>query len=470
MTTFDPTAAVSAVAGPPHAIDDLARAVTGPVLAGDDPKAAAEIMTFNVAVTHSPAVVVGATSASDVAAAVSWAGEHGLPVAVQSTGHGPIRSADGAVLVTTTRMRELTVDPVRRTATAAAGVRWAEVLSAAAPHGLAPLSGSSSRVGVVGYTLGGGVGLLSRQHGFAADLVARIEIVTADGRLRQVDAETDPDLFWAVRGGKGNFGIVTSLEFGLVPVAEIYGGAVIFAGSSARDVLHLFRTWAPTLPETASTSVAMLRMPPLEEIPEPIRGQFVVHLRFAYNGPAAEGERLLAPMRQAGEVLIDAVETMPYAAADAIHQDPTEPVAVWERGRLLRELPVEAVDNLLAVAGPDVDVPLIMVELRLLGGALARQPKVPNAVSGREGAYGLFVLGPVAPGLEEVVPAVGAGVFESVLPWLTGTAQLNFIGDALTGDAVGTAWAPQVHGRLMEVKERVDPDSLFCFGHALTRR
>jgi hypothetical protein len=469
MTTIDPTASHS-VAGPPLALDDLARAVTGPVLAGDDPEAAAEIRTFNIAVTHSPAVVVGATSASDVAAAVSWARDQGLPVAVQSTGHGPVRSADGAVLVTTSRMRQVTVDPVRRRASAAAGVRWAEVLSAAAPHGLAPLSGSSSQVGVVGYTLGGGIGSLARQYGFAADLVERVEIVTADGRVRQVDAQSDPDLFWAVRGGKGNFGIVTSVEFGLVPVAEIYGGGVVFAGSSAPGVLHAFRTWAPTLPESASASVAMLRMPPLEEVPEPLRGQFVVHLRFAYNGPAAEGERLIAPMREAGEVLIDAVETIPYAAADAIHQDPTEPVPAWERGRLLRELPAEVVDNLLAMAGPDVDVPLIMVELRLLGGALARQPKVPNAVSGREGAYSLFVLGPVAPGLEEVVPAVGGSVFESVLPWLTGTAQLNFLGDAHTGDAVGTAWTPEVHRRLMEVKERVDPDNLFCYGHALAHR
>jgi hypothetical protein len=470
MTTIDPTTAASAVAGPTLAIDELARVVSGPVLAGDDPQAAAEIMTFNLAVTHSPAVVVGATSASDVAAAVSWAREHGLPVAVQSTGHGPIRSADGAVLVTTSRMRQVTVDPVRRTATAAAGVRWAEVLSAAAPHGLAPLSGSSSQVGVVGYTLGGGIGSLSRQFGFAADLVERVEMVTADGQVRQVDAHSDPDLFWAVRGGKGNFGIVTSLEFGLVPVAEIYGGGVMLAGSSARDVLHSFREWAPTLPESASASVAMLRLPPLEEIPEPLRGQLVVHVRFAYNGPAAEGERLIAPMREAGEVLVDTVGPMPYAAADAIHQDPTEPVSAWERGRLLRELPAEAVDNLVAVAGPDVDVPLILVELRLLGGALARQPEVPNAVSGREGAYALFVLGPVAPGLEEVVPAVGGRVFESVLPWLTGTAQLNFLGDALNGDAVGTAWAPEVHERLMEVKGRVDPDNLFCFGHALAGR
>ena len=464
-----PTAGTVPATGAPT-LADLARAVDGPVLAGDDPAAAPEITTFNLAVSHRPAVVVGATRVEDVAAAVTWAAAKGLPVAVQSTGHGPVLPADGAVLVTTSRMRAVVIDPDRRTARVQAGVRWGEVVSAAANHGLAALSGSSSGVGVVGYTLGGGMGSLGRRYGFAADLVRSVEIVTADGVVRQVDAETDADLFWAVRGGKSNFGIVTSLEFGLVPVTEIYGGGVYFSAGSAREVLHAFRTWAPDLPESVSTSVAMLRMPPMEEIPEPLRGQFVVALRFAYDGPAEEGERLLAPMLAAGDVLLAGVGSMPYTAADMIHQDPTEPVSAWDRGRLLRELPAEAVDRLLEVAGPDVEVPLIMVELRLLGGALGRQPVVPNAVSGREGAFGLYVLGPVAPGLEEVVPAAGGRVVAAVLPWLTGTAQLNFLGDATTPDAVGTAWEPDVHRRLLEIKKRVDPENLFCFGHALLAR
>lgn len=451
-------------------LDALAATVRGPVLAGDDPRLADEVATFNLAITHRPAVAVGATCAEDVAAAVTWAGRHRLPVAVQATGHGPVKGADGALLVTTSRMREVVVDPDRRTATAAAGARWADVVAAAAPHGLAPLSGSSSQVGVVGYTLGGGMGALSRQHGFAADLVESVEIVTADGQVRHLDAEHEPDLFWAVRGGKGNFGIVTSLEFGLVAVPEIYGGGVFFEGSSAADVLHAFREWAPALPDQAGTSVAMLRLPPLEEIPEPLRGKFVVHLRFAWTGAAEEGKRLLGPMLSAGQVIAPMLATMPYAEADAIHQDPTDPMPAWERGRLLAELPAEAIDNLLAVAGPDVEIPLAMVELRLMGGALSRQPKVPNAVTGREAAFSAFVVGPLMPGLENVVPAVGRGILDALEPWHTGTAQLNFLGDAHTPEAVAAAWQPDVHRRLLEVKQAVDPGNTFCHGHALVAR
>ncbi|HEX6247630.1 MAG TPA: FAD-binding oxidoreductase [Nocardioidaceae bacterium] len=463
MTTTSPTPAALG-------LESLAAAVRGPVLGGDDPRAAGEITTFNLAVTHRPAVVVGATSAEDVAAAVAWAAERRLTVAVQSTGHGPVRSADGAVLVTTSRMQGVTVDPVRRTATAAAGVRWAEVVAATSPHGLAPLSGSSSQVGVVGYTLGGGMGSLAREHGFAADHVLSVEMVTADGRVRHVDEHSDPDLFWAVRGGKGNFGIVTSLEFGLVPVAELYAGSVFFTGGSASAVLHAFRGWAPTLPEQASTSVALMRLPDLEMLPEPLRGQFVVALRFAWNGDPAEGEQLLAPMLAAGEVLMAGVGPMPYGAADMIHQDPTEPMPAWERGRLLRELPAEAVDTLLDVAGPGVEIPLAMVEMRLMGGAMARQPRVPNAVGGRDAAFSLFMVGPLLPGLEDVVPLAGTGVVEAMSPWLTGTGQLNFLGDALTAEAVAAAWAPQTHRRLLEVKQAYDPGNVFCHGHALVDR
>lgn len=462
MTTILPLAELG--------LDELAATVRGPVLAGDHPDAAGDITTFNLAVSHRPAVVVGATSAQDVAAAVAWAADRGLPVAVQATGHGPVRSVDGGVLVSTRRMQAVAVDPVRRTATVAAGVRWSDVVAATAPHGLAPLSGSSSRVGVVGYTLGGGMGCLAREHGFAADHVRRVELVTADGRIRSVDADSDHDLFWALRGGKGSFGIVTALEFGLVPVAEIYGGGVFFEGRSAAAVLHAFREWAPALPDRATASVALMRMPPLEELPEMLRGRFVVHLRFAYDGPAEEAERLLAPMLGSGEVLLPMVGSMPYSQADRIHQDPTEPLPAWERGRLVRELTAEAVDALLAVAGPQVESPLLMVELRLMGGALGRPAAVPNAVGGREAAYSLFVVAALVPGLEEAVPAAADTLVDTLSPWLTGTAQLNFLGDAVTPEAVALAWDPATHARLVETKRRVDPDNLFCFGHALAAR
>jgi hypothetical protein len=450
---------------PPFAV--LAEQVAGPVLAAADPRAADEVSTFNLAITHRPAVVVGATCAADVAAAVSWAVANDLPVAAQATGHGPVGSVENGLMVTTRRMRSVEIDPDRGTAKVGAGARWSDVNEAAAPHGLAGVSGSSSSVGVVGYSLGGGMGALGRQYGFGADLVRGVELVTADGSIRQVDAESDPELFWAVRGGKGNFGLITSLEIGLVPVTTIYGGAVFFAAASAHDVLHSFRAWAPTLPDPSSTSIALLNFPPLPELPEPLRGAYVVMLRFAHNGSDAEGAELLAPMLESGQVLLSGMGAMPYTNVDAIHQDPTDPMPVWEKGALLRELSSEAVDALLAVAGPGASTVLTMVELRLMGGALGRQPEVPNAVSGREGAYSLLALGVLAPGIEELVPGLGTAVLEAMTPWSTSTSMLNWLGATATPAQVARAWTPDVHRRLMEVKRAVDPGDVFRFGHAL---
>ncbi|MEV8518040.1 FAD-binding oxidoreductase [Dactylosporangium sp. NPDC051484] len=441
--------------------------VRGPVYTPGDPELPAEIPTFNTAVAHHPTVVVGATGAEDVAAAVRWAAAHRLPVAVQATGHGVVLPVDDAMLITTHRMRQITVDPQQQTAHIEAGVRWREVIEAAAGYGLAPLSGSSSSVGAVGYTLGGGIGLLGREYGFAADHVLSVDLVTADGRLRHVTAETDPELFWALRGGKGNFGIATAMQVRLFPVAALYAGGLFFAASSAADVLHAYRGWAPTLPENASSSVALMRMPPVEQLPEPLRGKFVMHLRFSYHGPAAEGEDLLAPMRSAGAVVLEHVGVLPYEATDVVHQDPTDPMPVWERGGLLHSFEADTVDALLKVAGPELDVPLIMVDIRLLGGALSRPASPPNAVSGREGAYSVYVIAPSPPPLKEIVPVVGGAVLDALEPWLTGTSLLNFLGAAATPQQVAAAWTPDVYTRLRAVKNSVDPGNLFRFGHAI---
>jgi FAD/FMN-containing dehydrogenase len=453
---------------PSDVLDDLQHEVTGPVLAGADPRVAAEVAGFNTTHTPRPAAVVGAASAADVAAAVRWAVRCGRPVAVQSTGHGLVSDLAGAVLVTTRRMSAVTVDPVARTARVGAGVRWAQVIEAAAPHGLAPLNGSSSGVGVVGYTLGGGLGPMARRYGFAADHVRSAELVTADGEVRRVDAVSDPELFWALRGGKGNFGIVTELELDLVPVASLYGGGVFFPGEAAAELLHTYRTWVATLPEETTTSIALLRLPPLPELPEPLRGRFVVHLRFAHLGPAAEGAELLAPMRAVAPAVLDLVADMPYAAVDAIHMDPVDPMPTWERGATLRELPAEAVDALLAAAGPGVEVPLIMVELRHLGGAVGRPARVPNSVAGRGAAFTLFALGPMAGPLAETMPAITQALVDRMAPWAARGPLLNFLGCA-GPDRVRRLWDDADLARLLAVKHRLDPGGVFSTGHALVR-
>lgn len=405
-------------------------------------------------------MVVGATSAADVAAAVRFAARTGRRVAVQSTGHGLQSDLAGTVLVSTRRMTAVSIDPESATACVQAGARWRQVIDAAAPFGLAPLNGSSSQVGAVGYTVGGGLGPMARRYGFAADHVRRFTLVTADGQVRDVTADSDPDLFWAVRGGKSTFGIVTDVEFDLMPVARFYGGAIAFPAEAARAVLHAWREWAPTLSDDTTTSVAMLRLPPDPSLPEPLRGRFVTMLRFLHLGSAEEGAALLAPMRALATPLMDLVDEMPYAAVDAVHMDPTDPLPVRECGVALDALPAAAVDALLDVAGPDVPAPLAMVEVRLLGGAIARGPQVPNAVAGRNAAFNVFVIGaPFGPPIEATVAGMAATV-DAVRPWACG-GLLNFAGTA-TPEQVGRLWSAADRARLLAIRDRVDPTGLFA--------
>ncbi|MEU5099714.1 FAD-binding oxidoreductase [Streptomyces sp. NPDC020996] len=444
----------------------LRSGVSGQVYLQGDPGLTEEAAGFNLAVVHRPVAVVAAGHAQDVVVAVRWAAERGIPVAVQATGHGSA-PCDGGLLISTRGMRGVLVDPERSVARIEAGTRWREVIDAAAGHGLAPLCGSSSGVGAVGYTLGGGIGLLSREYGFAADHVVALDLVTADGRLRHVTADAEPDLFWAVRGGRGQFGIVTAIEVRLFPVTTLYAGGIFFEASSTASVLHAYRAWAPTLPETVHSSVALLRLPPLEEIPEPLRGKFVVHLRYSYNGPAEEGEALLAPMRRSGEAVLDHIGQLPFTETDSVCQDPTHPMPGWHQGSLLRSLDEDTVDALIDAAGPQADVPPLVVEIRQLGGALSRPATPPNAVAGRDGAYCVHVVGPLLPGLEEAVPAAGNGVVDALKPWSTGGALLNFAAVS-TPEDVAAVWGAEAHARLVAVKRAEDPANLFRFGPALS--
>jgi FAD/FMN-containing dehydrogenase len=428
---------------------------------------AAEVATWNIAIQHTPAIAVGATCAADVAAAVSWAVAHDLGVAVQATGHGPVRNAAGSLMITTRRMQGVAIDPDRRIARVQAGVTWGPVMEAAAEYRLVGLRGSSSDVGVVGYVVGGGLGPLGRKHGFAADSVTAVEIVTADGRLRRLTAECEPDLFWAVRGGKGNLGIVTAVEIELYPIQTLVAGAIFFAAEDAAAVLHAYREWAPTMPEEVTTSVAVLRIPDLEELPPPLRGQAVVHLRYCYSGAdLAEGERLVEPMKAAGRIVLGYIHPMLPGEMDSIHVDPVDPLPAWEKGMGLAEFPAEAVDAFLATAGPQLDIPLIMVEIRQLGGALATGPRVPNAVAGRGAAWAVYVVGVGIPELAGVVPMLGRGVLDALRPWASAECPMNHLGEAGPAE-VAANYPPAALERLRAIKAAVDPAGTFSFGWAI---
>ncbi len=345
-------------------------------------------------------------------------------------------------------------------------MRWQQVIDAAAPD-LAPLNGSSPQVGVVGYTLGGGLSpTMGRYRGWAADHVRAVELVTADGRLRQLTAERESDLFWAVRGGKDNFGIVTALEFSLFETPQLFGGGLYFPGELASDVLHAYRAWTATVPDAMTSSVALLRMPPLPIIPEPLRGRFTVHVRIAYLGSPAEGGRLVQPLRRIGPAIIDSVGEMPYTAAASIHGDPPVPLPADEGSLRLRELPEAAVDAVLESAGANSDCPLVMVELRHLGGALGRPPEVPNAVTGREAAFQVFAAGVGEPDNAAALYASEDELFRRLQPWKSDRRGLNYLFARDTApDHVRAAFGLDTYQRLARIKHVYDPVNMFRINH-----
>ncbi|SDS52923.1 FAD/FMN-containing dehydrogenase [Nocardioides scoriae] len=423
------------------------------------PEYDAAVSPWNVAVVQRPVAVVAAESPRDVVAAVRLARRHRLAVAVQATGHGATSGLQGTLLVSTRALQDLHVDPATRVVRVGAGVRWDRVLDACAPHGLAPLAGSAPHVGVVGYTTGGGVGPLARTHGLASDRVRAFDVVTGDGELRRATATENPELFWALRGGKGLAGIVTAVELEVLPIAELYAGAVYFDGDDAPDVLRRWATWAERLPREATTSVALLRLPPLPSVPPPLAGRLTIAVRFAWTGSAARGAEVLAPVRAVAEPLVDTVTTMPYAALGAIHADPVDPMPVHEEHALLGALPRPAVEELLRLAGPGAACQQVVVELRQLGGALRLPGPVPSAYDARGAAYSLMAIGLGAPPVVEQVRRDAEELVAALGPWTVAGRLPNF------APRTGTAWlratysAPTLR-RLARVSRTYDPGSV----------
>jgi FAD/FMN-containing dehydrogenase len=414
----------------------------------------AEVAGFQAGIRHRPEVVVAAVDAVDVVEAVRLARTRGVRVGVQATGHGARSPVDG-VLVTTRHMSDVRVDPVRRTAWVEAGARWSAVIERAAAHGLAPLAGSSRGVGAVGYTLGGGFGLLGRTFGYAADHVWALDVVTADGSLRRVTATSEPDLFWALRGGGELFGLVTGMEVALVSVPVVYGGGLHFDAEHAAEVLAAYRELTAAAPETLTTSVGMVGLPPIDAVPEPLRGKHVLHVRLASTEPLAPS--LLASLRAIGP-LTDRVGEVSAVEVGSIYGDPDFPHAYVGDNVLLRELPPTLLDAVHSLAGPSASVPCV-VDIRHLGGAMARPPEVANAVPHREATYILRVL---SPGVDvDAARAVHHEVFAAAAPFAIGRAATFGYGPVDDDPSLPPLRDPATEARLSQVKAVFDPDGVF---------
>jgi FAD/FMN-containing dehydrogenase len=419
---------------------------------------------WNLAADQQPAAVARPGTADDVIAIVAWARAAGLRVAAQGTGHAAasLGSLGNAVLIRTGRLGGVQVDPELRRARVGAGAVWADVSAAAAQSGLAALAGSAADVGVTGYTLGGGVSWLARRYGLAANSVLAIELVTADGRLVRTDHCHEPDLFWALRGGGGTFGVVTAIEFELYPVAEVYAGALLWPAEQAERVLNAWRGWAGTSPADLTSCGRILSLPPLPSVPEPLRGRSFAVVEVAYLGSAADAVRHLEPLRALGPE-IDTVATIPASKLAGLHMDPDGPVPGAGTGMLLDDLPPAAVSALLAAAGPGTGSPLLSVEFRHFGAALSQAPAQAGALASIDAAFGMYAVGmAVTPDVKQAISDRLGLLFEALAPWRSHHGYFNF--DDRPGDAAGL-FPHATYRRLRSIKAAYDPADLFLSNH-----
>ncbi len=458
MTTFaTPTLSPSGLAPVLHG-----KLVLPPHNGWDDARRA-----WNLALDQRPSAVVLPESASDVVAAVLFARERGQRVAAQGTGHGaaPLGSLRDTILVKTERMRAIEIDPAARVARVEAGAVWQEVVEAAAAHGLAALQGSSPDVGVVGYTLGGGLSFMGRKHGLAANHVRAIELVTADGVLVRADREHEPDLFWALRGGGGSFGVVTAIELELLPISEIHAGLLWFPIDRAAEVLHAWRELTESdLPDELTTVGRILNLPPIPEIPEPVRGKSFAVVEAYHLGDPAVADEALAPLRALGPVN-DTIASIPMPALSHVHMDPEQPVPGMGDGLTLESLPREALDELLAVAGPGSRFPLLSVEVRHLGGELSRARPGSGALAAIDAGYVMFAVGMLpVPELETPTVSQIRAIKGALTPWASRQMYFNF---ADFRRPIETFWTDEAFARLRRVKAAVDPDEVILANHPI---
>ncbi|HVW47936.1 MAG TPA: FAD-binding oxidoreductase [Solirubrobacterales bacterium] len=443
----------------------LRAGLTGDVIAEGEAGWDAARQAWNLTADQRPPLVVMAGSLADVATTVRFAAANGLKVAPQSTGHGATSMGDlaGTILLKTSRLTAVSVDPAARTATVEAGALWSDVVAPAAEHGLVGLHGMSAAVGVAGYVLGGGIGWLTRRDGFASTHVRSFEVVGADGEARRVDATSDPDLFWALRGGGGRPVIVTSFELCLFELRQAFAGALIWPIAEAEAVVDAWREWIATVPDELTSTIKLVRFPPLPSVPAKLRGRAVVAVTLAFTGTAERGTELVAPLRAVATPYMDTLATVTGAGLADVAGDPTNPTPASGHAALVDRIGPDETAALLALAGPGVDTPLVSVEIRQLGGALREADPDPGA-AGILDSEGLFYsTAPVtSPGAEATILAAQREVAERIAPFSGARDTI------LTFDEqrpMRDAFTPEVADRLQAIATARDPEGLFVANH-----
>jgi FAD/FMN-containing dehydrogenase len=446
---------------------ELQSRLHGQVLTDSDPAWDASRQTFNLLHDQRPAAVVRVGIADDVAETVRYASQRGLRIAPQSTGHnaGPVDALEDALLVRTDALQEVKIDVAARRARVGSGVRWAAVAEPASGAGLAALHGSSPDVGIAGYSLGGGIGWLARKHGQQTNALSAVEIVTADGELRRIDHDNETDLFWAIRGGGGNYGVVTALEFDLFPVPELYAGALFFPFERASEVMH---TWhdlvSAGLPDEITTVARVYQFPPIPELPEFLAGKSFTVVQAAYLGNERDGADLIRPLTDLGPDM-NTFGMVEPSALSHLAMDPDQPLPYASASRIVSNATPATIDAFLDAAGPGSPSQLASAELRSMGGALARRPDGAGARATLPGDYIMFAVGAVmSPDGEAEVQGQAEGISTAMAPWDAGTRYLNW--EERTTDA-RLFYDEDTFRLLRALRSHWDPSGLFLANHQI---
>lgn len=437
----------------------------GPLIRPGEPEYDAARKVWNGMIDKHPALIVQPVNGDDVVSAVNFGREHGLLVAVRGGGHNVagFGTCDGGMVIDLAGMKRIEVNPKEQTARAQGGLTWGEFDQATQAHGLATTGGLVSTTGIAGFTLGGGIGWLMRKYGLAADNLLSAEMVTAQGQRLKVSPKENADLYWGLRGGGGNFGVVTSFEYQLYPVGPtVLGGALFYSLEQAKELLSFYRQWTQTLPEELTSMVVFLTAPPEPFVPQHLVGSKMVAVALCYAGVVEQGQALVKPLRDRIPPAIDLVGPIPYTVLQGMF-DASAPRGIrsYWKSEYLSDLPDHFIQVVVDAAG-NASSPFNAIHIQHLGGAIRQKSAEETAFTHRDAHYVLNMIGEwMDPGQDAENIGWVRGLWQAVQPFATGAVYLNFM-DNNEGEArVRSAYGASKFARLAELKKKYDPTNFF---------
>jgi len=444
-------------------LNNLLDRFSGSVITLDHPEYETARRVWNGMIDKRPTLIARCTSAADVTAALAFARTERLPIAVRGGAHNVAGNAtvDGGIVIDLSRMKGIRVNAEKRLAVAEPGLTWGEFDAATHAHGLATTGGLISTTGIAGFTLGGGIGWLMRQHGLTADNLVAAELVTADGQTLRASEKDNSDLLWALRGGGGNFGIVTRFEYRLHPVAQVIGGLTLYPAVRAGAMLRFFREIADSAPDELTLLLAFITAPPAPFVPEHLRLKPVVAIVLCYTGDLTEGERIVRPIKSFGPPAADLVGPMPYPALQSM-LDAGAPAGMqnyWKASYLATVS--DAAIEVIVEHAARMRSPLSQVHLHQMGGAVGRVPNAATAFSHRDTAFAMNIVGIWPDPAENDTHRRWAREFaDAIAPHTTGGVYVNFLGNE-GEERVRAAYGDKAYARLVDVKNKLDPENVF---------